>query len=76
MLPLLGLLGTVTGMIETFDVMSEFGQHNVRGMAAGISQALFTTMAGLMTALSGYFFSVNLDIRARVEERRLERRLK
>ncbi len=75
-LPLLGLLGTVSGMIDTFDVMAEFGQRNVRGMASGISQALFTTMAGLMTALSGYYFSVNLDARARDEQRRLSEALK
>lgn len=75
-LPLLGLLGTVSGMIDTFDVMAGFGQRNVRGMAGGISQALFSTMAGLMTALSGYYFSVNLDARARAEKRRLGYRLK
>ncbi len=75
-LPLLGLLGTVSGMIDTFDVMTQFGQSNVRGMAGGISQALFTTMAGLMTALSGYFFSANLHARANAEERHIGHRLK
>src|SRR5690554_2705126 len=50
-LPLLGLLGTVSGMIQSFDVISVFGNGNVRGMAGGISQALLTTMAGLVTAL-------------------------
>jgi biopolymer transport protein ExbB len=75
-LPLLGLLGTVSGMIDTFAVLAEFGQSNVRGMAGGISQALFTTMAGLITALSGYFFSVNLDARAQAEVRHLQHHLK
>ena len=75
-LPLLGLLGTVSGMIDVFDVLAEFGQSNPRGMAGGISQALFTTMAGLMTALSGYFFSVNLDARANAAERHLQHHLK
>ncbi len=75
-LPLLGLLGTVTGMIDTFDVMAVFGQGNARGMAGGISQALFTTLAGLLTALSGYYFSTNLDARARSEERHMRHLLK
>ena len=75
-LPLLGLLGTVSGMIDTFDVMTVFGNSNVRGMAGGISQALFTTMAGLLTALSGFYFSANLESRARAEERRMEHLLK
>jgi biopolymer transport protein ExbB len=75
-LPLLGLMGTVSGMIEAFDVMTVFGTGNVRGMADGISRALFTTMAGLVTALSGLYFSANLDSRARVEERRMQHLLK
>ncbi len=62
-LPLLGLLGTVTGMIKTFEVMTVFGTGNVRGMAEGISQALITTMAGLFTALSGMYFASNLHER-------------
>ncbi len=66
-LPLLGLLGTVTGMIKTFDALMLFGSGNVRAMATGISEALFTTMAGLVTALSGVFFSAHLDARAQRE---------
>jgi biopolymer transport protein ExbB len=62
-LPLLGLLGTVTGMIRTFEVMTAFGTGNVRGMADGISQALITTMAGLMTALAGMYFAGDLHER-------------
>ncbi|MDX1811306.1 MAG: MotA/TolQ/ExbB proton channel family protein [Gammaproteobacteria bacterium] len=69
-LPLLGLLGTVAGMIATFDVMSVFGTGNIRGMAGGISQALITTMGGLMAALSGYYFNANLQERAEVEKQR------
>lgn len=69
-LPLLGLLGTVAGMIATFDVMSVFGTGNIRGMASGISQALITTMAGLMAALSGYFFNANLQERAEEDKQR------
>lgn len=54
-LPLLGLLGTVSGMIKVFTVLTVFGTGNVRAMAAGISEALFTTLAGLVTALSGLY---------------------
>ena len=75
-LPLLGLLGTVSGMIKTFDVITVFGTGNVRGLATGISEALITTMAGLLTALSGLYFSSHLDARARDERRKLEKLLK
>ncbi len=70
-LPLLGLLGTVTGMIGTFEVMTRFGTGNARGMATGISEALVTTMAGLVTALSGLYFSVDLRRRVSAEEQRM-----
>jgi len=70
-LPLLGLLGTVTGMIKTFDVMTVFGNGNVRGMAEGISQALITTMAGLLTALAGLYFANDLKHRFDRETERL-----
>jgi biopolymer transport protein ExbB len=62
-LPLLGLLGTVIGMIKTFEVMTAFGSGNARGMAEGISQALITTMAGLITALAGMYFAGDLQSR-------------
>lgn len=64
-LPLLGLLGTVTGMIETFEVITVFGGSNRRGVAGGISEALLCTMAGLVTALSGLYSVVHLEQRAR-----------
>lgn len=51
MAPLLGLLGTVTGMIETFQVITLFGSGDARLMAGGISQALVTTALGLSTAI-------------------------
>lgn len=60
-LPMLGLLGTVNGMILTFDVMTVFGTGNTRGMAGGISVALITTMGGLLTALSGLYFITQLE---------------
>lgn len=49
--PLLGLLGTVTGMIELFNVITEFGSGNPRVLASGISIALITTQAGLGIAI-------------------------
>ncbi len=58
--PMLGLLGTVTGMIEVFDVMAG-GGGNTRGMAAGVSKATLPTMAGMVAAISGMLFSIQLD---------------
>jgi len=51
--PLLGLIGTVTGMIEVFDVMAVSGSSSPRAMAAGVSKATIPTMAGMVAALSG-----------------------
>ena len=59
--PMFGLLGTVTGMIEVFDVMSLTGSGNARGMAAGVSKATLPTMAGMVAALTGMIFSIQLD---------------
>jgi biopolymer transport protein ExbB len=53
--PLLGLMGTVTGMIEVFDVMAVSGTGNARSMASGVSKATIPTMAGMVGALSGVF---------------------
>ncbi len=74
-LPLLGLLGTVVGMIKTFEVMTVFGTGNVRGMAEGISQALITTMAGLITALAGMYFAGDLQTRIVSETEHLHQQL-
>lgn len=49
--PMLGLLGTVTGMIETFQVITQFGNGDPKIMADGISMALVTTVLGLITAM-------------------------
>ncbi|MCP4119024.1 MAG: MotA/TolQ/ExbB proton channel family protein [Desulfobacteraceae bacterium] len=53
--PLLGLLGTVTGMMATFDIISMFGTGNARAMAGGISEALVTTQTGLLVAIPGLY---------------------
>ncbi|CAG23092.1 MotA/TolQ/ExbB proton channel family protein [Photobacterium profundum] len=49
--PMLGLLGTVTGMIETFQVITQFGNGDPKVMAGGISTALVTTVLGLISAM-------------------------
>jgi len=54
--PLLGLLGTVSGMIYTFNVLTIFGTGNARAMSNGISEALITTQYGLEIAIVGLFF--------------------
>ena len=71
-LPLLGLLGTVTGMIAVFDVKAFSGTGNARLMAAGVSRATLPTMAGLVAALSGLYFANALERKARSEVERLQ----
>ncbi len=63
--PLLGLLGTVIGMIETFQAITLFGTGDPKLMADGISQALVTTMLGLITAVPLLFIHNQLDTRSR-----------
>ncbi len=70
--PLLGLLGTVTGMISVFQVMAVSGSGNVRAMAAGVSQATVPTMAGMVGALSGVLLVTLLSRRAAREVEFLE----
>jgi len=50
--PLLGLLGTVVGMLEIFDAVAITGGTNPRATAAGVSKAIITTMAGMVVAIS------------------------
>lgn len=70
--PLVGLLGTVTGMIEVFDVMAVMGSGNARAMAAGVSKATIPTMAGMVAALSGVFMSTYIERKAKRSAERLE----
>lgn len=70
--PLLGLLGTVTGMVAVFDVMAIFGTGNARAMASGVSQATIPTMAGMIAALSGVYFGSYLERKADLEADALE----
>ncbi len=70
--PLLGLLGTVTGMILVFDVMAIVGTGNARAMADGVSQATVPTMSGMVAALSGIYFADRLERLHREETEFLE----
>ena len=72
LLPLLGLSGTVYGMIQVFDIMAFHGTGNARLMAGGVSQATIPTMAGLVAALSGLYLNVVLERRAEREVGSLE----
>lgn len=71
MCPLMGLLGTVTGMIAVFDVMAETGTGNARLMASGISMATIPTMSGMVAALSGLYFGSLLESKAKKEAQKL-----
>ena len=51
--PLLGLLGTVTGMVDTFRVIGVAGTGNPQALASGIEEALITTQTGLLIAIPG-----------------------
>ncbi len=64
--PLLGLLGTVTGMIATFQSISLFGTGDPKLMAAGISQALVTTMLGLIVAIPLLFLHSLMVARSKI----------
>ena len=74
--PLLGLLGTVTGMIEVFDVVTALGTGNARAMASGISRATIPTMAGMVVALPGLYFCLELEQRVKRSIEQLSDRLK
>ncbi len=69
--PLLGLMGTVTGMVSVFDVMTYAGTGNARAMAAGVSMATVPTMAGMVAALSGVYFGTWLEHKAVTETEKL-----
>ncbi len=53
--PLLGLLGTVIGMIQAFDALAIFGNASPRSLSFGVSRALLTTMGGLLASVLGLF---------------------
>ena len=59
--PLFGLLGTVTGMVSVFDVMSISGSSDARAMSSGVARATIPTMAGMVASLSGLLFSNQIE---------------
>ena len=73
--PLLGLFGTITGMIDVFTTMSLTGNDNARLLSDGISRATYPTFAGLVIALSGFYFISLFEHRARHEASLLHQRL-
>lgn len=70
--PLLGLLGTVWGMIEVFNIMAVTGGGDAKAMAGGVSKATIPTMAGMVAALSGVFANTYLTRLAAQEQMLLE----
>ncbi|NAW63648.1 MotA/TolQ/ExbB proton channel family protein [Photobacterium halotolerans] len=71
--PMLGLLGTVTGMISVFDVMANQGSSQPKLMASGISLATLPTMAGMVAALAGMFIHARLAKACKMREQKLEK---
>ncbi|MEM7768405.1 MAG: MotA/TolQ/ExbB proton channel family protein [Pseudomonadota bacterium] len=59
--PLLGLLGTVTGMVSVFDIMAITDGADAKAMAAGVSRATIPTMAGMVASISGIIFTSGMD---------------
>ena len=55
MAPLLGLLGTVSGMLNVFDSMAARGSADARSMATGVSEAMICTLTGLAVSISGLY---------------------
>lgn len=70
--PLLGLLGTVTGMIDVFGALAATGGGDAKALAAGVSKATIPTMAGMVAALSGVFGTTFVNRTAQRENQLLE----
>lgn len=70
--PLLGLLGTVLGMIGVFEVIAVSGNDDAQAMARGVYRATIPTMAGLVVALTGIYFTLRLGQLADRETSRLQ----
>ncbi len=70
--PLLGLLGTVTGMVSTFDVITLYGNQNPVLMADGISEALISTQSGLLVAFPLTLLKQRLDERVEILREKME----
>jgi biopolymer transport protein ExbB len=70
--PLLGLLGTVLGMLEVFDALAATGSNNPRSMAAGVSKATVSTLAGMVVAIGALLVSTLIERRAQALKGQLE----
>ena len=73
--PLLGLVGTVSGMLEVFDSMALRGSADARAMASGVSMAMICTLTGLMVSITGLFPVYYFSSRIRRETELLGDRL-
>ncbi|BCX89778.1 biopolymer transport protein ExbB [Methylomarinovum tepidoasis] len=73
--PLLGLFGTVNGMIHMFDALAVFGTGNARAMATHISQATLPTLAGMTQAIAGLYASQRIERRVEAATRHLSDQL-
>lgn len=73
--PLLGLLGTVSGMIEVFQVLGITGGGDAGAMAGGVSRATIPTLAGMVAAISGVFANIYLTRRSNEENQLLKDQL-
>jgi biopolymer transport protein ExbB len=69
--PFFGLLGTVTGMIEVFDVMAVLGTTDARAMASGVAKATVPTMAGMLVAVAALLATARYEARLKAEEQSL-----
>lgn len=73
--PLLGLIGTVSGMLEVFDSMALRGSADARAMASGVSEAMICTLSGLAVSITGLYPVYYFQRRARLETELLADRL-
>lgn len=73
--PLLGLLGTVTGMISVFDSLSVSEVNQARAMAGGVARATLPTLSGMAVSVVGLLFITRLEHIIRREQQRLHDRL-
>ena len=69
--PLLGLIGTVSGMLEVFESMALRGSADARTMASGVSHAMICTLSGLAVSITGLYPVYYFQSRARRETERL-----
>ena len=69
--PLLGLLGTVLGMLEVFDALAATGSNNPRSMAAGVSKATVSTLAGMVIAISGLLANIFVERQSKAAQEHL-----